>query len=173
MGKVIIRLQRLCDAFMTAELHAVVRSQRMYPILERQQQINDCRFQCFRALERQFGHQGETAFAFAKRHDRLTLVLADDGVQLPVADTSSRGDDGRTLVDRRAIGDADCLAAPTAAGTAVTQVQIQTPALAPVLADMAVNAGMADAGHALRLQVEADLLRTPVQTQTVLHRLPA
>ena len=104
-------------------------------------------------LERQPYHQGETVFAFAKRPDRLTLVLVDDGIQLPVADTPSPGDDGRTTLLYPGVRLAIWVALPriTTARTAVMQMQIQTPALAPVLADMA------DAGYALRLQTEADL----------------
>lgn len=106
MGEVEAGLQRLGDLLMEGEFLAVVRGQGMDPVGQRCEQAQDGLLDAFGSLGGDLGDQRQPGLALGQRYDCSGVVLADDGVGLPVTDAPAARHDGRALVDGHLVGQA-------------------------------------------------------------------
>ena len=169
MGEIEVRIQLFADLLVSGEFPPVVGSNRMHPSLVWLEQASGCFYHCLGGLPLHLANQRVSRLSLDQADDGLPVVLADDGICLPVADTTSSIDDSRTLLNGLAVGDD---AAPIC-------LAITLPALLLTAQILPKNATVSFVGinplvHRLNadIRIVADLVWTPLQHEFLLRKLP-
>ena len=105
LGEIELGLQFIGNGFMVGKLSAVVGGNRVNSASMRVQALDYLLLHGRGGFVSYLAEQSKLAFAFDGTDDRATMVFADDGVNLPIADTFFGGDDLRSLFDTNAIRD--------------------------------------------------------------------
>ena len=104
MGEIEIRIQLFADLLVSGEFPPVVGSNRMHPSLVWLEQAGGCFYHCLSGLPFHLANQRVSRLSLDQAGDGLPVILADEGICLPVADTTSSIDDSRTLLNGLAVG---------------------------------------------------------------------
>lgn len=169
MGEVEVRIQLFADLLVSGEFPPVVGSNRMHPSSVWLEQAGGCFCHSLGGLPLHLANQRISRLSLDHADDGLPMILADDGICLPVADTTSGIDDSRTLLDGLAVRDD---AAPIC-------LAITLPALLLAAQILPKNATASFVGinplvHRLNADVSmfADLVWAPLQHEFLLRKLP-
>ncbi len=167
-GKVDSGVEALLECFIHVELGTVISGDGVDRMRFVAQNVGGALEGLLGADARQLADAHESALAF-NHGDRGRLAAAVDGVDLPVAESSARGDDGRSVGDHAFAGEP---AAAVLAGVAFPSLLIgaakMTPeraAVSPVLPDVEVDRFDAHYTYALGAQAPDDLLGAEVLLQ--------
>src|SRR5438045_8478911 len=88
---------------MSGEVSAVITGDRMHALNQRFEQINDGLLHGFVGIAFNFRQARQLRASLDPRNDGLLMILADDGVGLPIAEPGLIGDHRRALIDAFAV----------------------------------------------------------------------
>src|SRR5919106_6827771 len=104
MGEVELELKCLSNLLMIGELLAVIGSQGVHLVCDRQEQLHGLPTNSLCRSVGYFSKHGEARFAFGQAEQDWLVVLAEEGVCLPVTEACSALHDVGTLFDTATIG---------------------------------------------------------------------
>lgn len=169
MREVEARLELLGNRFVSGELTPIVRGDGVYLLSVGFEQPGHGVAHGLRGFTLDLLDQRETGLAFDQAHDGLPMVLADDGVCLPVANSAPRFDDGRAIVDGGPVRNrvAQIMLAVALPAYLLTAQVLPQPAASPLVRiDALIQRLRADLG------MGADLFRAPLLPKLLLGKLP-
>lgn len=169
MGEIEVRIQLFADLLVSGEFPSVVGSNRIHPPSVWLEQAGGCFYYCPGGLPLHLANQRVSRFSLDQADDGLPVILADEGICLPVADTTSSIDNSRMLLNGLAVGDDAapiCLAITLPALLLTAQILPKSATVSFVGINPLVHRLNAD------VHMVADLVRAPLQHEFLLRKLP-
>lgn len=143
---------------------------------QRLEQFKDCLFDGGFRVAFDFRQARQLGFTLNDRDDRLLMLLTDDRIALPIAETLPIGHDSRARINAFAIRDlaaAVVLAIAFAAIFLAAEMSVEVAALALIGIDVLIDAFVAGGRLALDFERAADLFRRPVLLEQGINLLPS
>ena len=123
MSKVKFGIEFVSDGFMISKFFSIIWGQGMNLRREGSQKINDGVCDALGSFTFNLLNKSEAWFTLSQRDDSLLVMLANDGIKLPVANTGARIDDGGTFIDADPVNE---LASAAIAAIAFTSLLLAT-----------------------------------------------